>query len=499
MYISSSRTDSFFRIVPEIRGGGEPSPTRKTQSRPLSDLDYYSTVSLSEAPIRPGSTKLFIIQIHSSQHSRHFAHREPCRGPGASQLAAGIGILRPWAVLGLFHLKPPPASPTLKPGSGFFVTRTPKRLKANHCSHAPTNSPKGLDYFSGALHKLLLHDTRGTLVILLASYPKTLPQAESLSTAYQQYPLHWPCVSSVYEHLADTREVIVSDYRETNRKSCSVVVLAYDWLLVLDNEVAFIWTKSWSFLKCIYLISRYTPWVDVILTLYYSFHSSLGTEACHRIDIMVTLLLAAGLWISELILVWRTYVIWGKSRRVLFGLGGMWLVSIPPAGCYVGSSNFLAAGDFILLVLAEIVIVILTLIKGIQHVRTMTGMTPVITTLYRDGVLFFICLLVISLVNILVPLLESQHKASISLAMFLRVMHSTLCCRVLLNIRTAALSVPSTEASQYPSPFSTCACTLGEACNMQHPTEYWELEQLRAGSNADNTPVQGSSGDGGRV
>lgn len=58
-------------------------------------------------------------------------------------------------------------------------------------------------------------------------------------------------------------------------------------------------------------------------------------------------------------------------------------------------------------------------------------------------------------------------------------MHSTLCCRVLLNIRTAALSVPSSEASQYPGNFSTCACTLGEACDMQHFTEYWELNPLR--------------------
>ena len=62
-------------------------------------------------------------------------------------------------------------------------------------------------------------------------------------------------------------------------------------------------------------------------------------------------------------------------------------------GCYLGSSNFLAAGDFVLLVFAEIgtfnrsilhilrspyglhhpVIVILTLIKGIQHGKRLHG------------------------------------------------------------------------------------------------------------------------------
>ena len=39
----------------------------------------------------------------------------------------------------------------------------------------------------------------------------------------------------------------------------------YDWLLILPQEVEYIWHASWNWSKALYLITRYIPFASVAL------------------------------------------------------------------------------------------------------------------------------------------------------------------------------------------------------------------------------------------
>lgn len=39
----------------------------------------------------------------------------------------------------------------------------------------------------------------------------------------------------------------------------------YDWLLILPQEVKYIWRASWNYTKVLYLLARYTPFAGMAL------------------------------------------------------------------------------------------------------------------------------------------------------------------------------------------------------------------------------------------
>ncbi|KAI0683225.1 hypothetical protein BC835DRAFT_1423502 [Cytidiella melzeri] len=293
----------------------------------------------------------------------------------------------------------------------------------------------------------------------------------------------------------------------------SVTLLVFDWLLVFVDEVKYVWISRWSFVKVLYFWTRYSPIADTVLGLlsHFAFLTPeqckvnntanscefFDTEFCAQADqLYFEVLLGSGVYLSELVLIWRTFALWEDSKWVKYILGGVWLLMIPidlyllvrftsstvyapqpvhgQPGCNLTKANSLIAGDFISLSVLEIgkiisrahrshgpsiltsitVIVVLTLIKGLRHMEYDLTHAPLLVTLYRDGkimaaslrltvkpkivgVLFFICLSVLSVANVLAPVVGPKSNALL-FPTFLRIMHSTLCCRVILHIRSAA-------------------------------------------------------------
>ena len=41
----------------------------------------------------------------------------------------------------------------------------------------------------------------------------------------------------------------------------------YDWLLILPQEVKYIWCASWNYTKVLYLVARYAPFISVSLMI----------------------------------------------------------------------------------------------------------------------------------------------------------------------------------------------------------------------------------------
>ncbi|KIP12181.1 hypothetical protein PHLGIDRAFT_113962 [Phlebiopsis gigantea 11061_1 CR5-6] len=266
----------------------------------------------------------------------------------------------------------------------------------------------------------------------------------------------------------------------------SITILVTDWLFLFE-ELEYIWTRKWRFPEGLYLFTRYMPFVDVSISLVYYLSPTISPHTC-------LINYATG----TLILVWRTYAIWEKSTRIWWTVAVIWTVLVlanvpmliiftrsldfgpPPLptipGCNLVNASNIAFGSFFSVLLMEISVVVLTVYKGISDVRRSSS--TLVLTLYRDGVLYFVCLLALSLGNVLViiaaPLRPHPVEFFDLLINLTRVLHALLCCRVILHLRQAARAglepAPSARASS-SSALSTIRFKMQQRLRRTHADE----------------------------
>ncbi|KAJ3540135.1 hypothetical protein NM688_g6266 [Phlebia brevispora] len=175
-------------------------------------------------------------------------------------------------------------------------------------------------------------------------------------------------------------------------KAMSLTVLVYDWLILLDDEVEYMWKSKSSFIKILYFIIRYPTFSDVCLSMAYYFSQHITASHCKTYDVVAIYITAVGTALTELVLIWRTYALWNKSRKVLATLLIIWTIwvcgDMYPVVKFAGSLVFLdqklpgvpgcilANGDdivfipYVTLLANEVVIVIFTMIKTIGNYRS---------------------------------------------------------------------------------------------------------------------------------
>ncbi|EJD35189.1 hypothetical protein AURDEDRAFT_175767 [Auricularia subglabra TFB-10046 SS5] len=104
-------------------------------------------------------------------------------------------------------------------------------------------------------------------------------------------------------------------------------------------------------------------------------------------------------------------------------------------GCVIAQSPRRIAFGWMTLTLFELVIVILTLIKGIEQFR-LGHASNLITSLYRDGILYFIYLFALSLGNMLsIFIAPSEYVVLFGVAQ--RAFNAILSCRIIMHLQAA--------------------------------------------------------------
>jgi len=226
-------------------------------------------------------------------------------------------------------------------------------------------------------------------------------------------------------------------------------LLVYDLLCTLDQEVAYVWNSPWTLGTALFFLNRYLPFIDTFLSLKLKLSMN-SPETCQRQFTVVTWLIVSGIIISEFILVLRTYAICQRKRYALITLSISSALAFIPAiividielkslkyvpsdfpGCRLSAASSIIIISYILLAFSETTMAVLTGIAAYRHLRH--SQSRWVTQLYREGLLFYVYLLSISIANVLVPILAPRIFAN-WLATPQRVMHSVLCNRVLLMI-----------------------------------------------------------------
>jgi len=264
-----------------------------------------------------------------------------------------------------------------------------------------------------------------------------------------------------------------------------VALLCFDTLLTLVDEVNLIWRRKWNLSTILYFVTRYLAFVDTVASIYQWTNPNLTKSACNLTANLISYCYVVAFCIAQVILILRTYALCNRDKRILAGIICTDLACMATAGYYVarfatslqydnpvpfingnirltcnlgGTLEHGLGGQqevglwtaYLFLFIAETIIMIVTVAyvlysRGYGANRQPDG--PLLRTIYRDGISFYVFLQAFSLINVIVlnvssPLLKDGFVS------VHRILHALLTARILLNIRQAASSTcPDTEVT----------------------------------------------------
>ncbi|KAF9017338.1 hypothetical protein BDP27DRAFT_1440517 [Rhodocollybia butyracea] len=163
---------------------------------------------------------------------------------------------------------------------------------------------------------------------------------------------------------------------------CSVALMFYDYVLTLPDEIRLVWPGEWSATKSLFYITRYCAFINAAFNIFVHGAKNPSSHAC---------------------------------AVVTGGFGWGSAVSIGSAEPIIGLSLF-------------------KLFIQQPHFKT-----PLMKVLNRDGILYYICFLGLSLTNLVVVLTASVALAHV-LSTFQTMLHSILAARVVIHIREIAIT-----------------------------------------------------------
>ncbi|KAG1798644.1 uncharacterized protein HD556DRAFT_196806 [Suillus plorans] len=226
----------------------------------------------------------------------------------------------------------------------------------------------------------------------------------------------------------------------------SIAILVFDFCITFPEEVRWTWFRPWDITRVIFVISRYLPFAGVGLTAYDALRvkhqctSSPQGKIIHIISIVA----------AESLLIIRTWAFWQKSKRLLIGLLVYSVLIIaaalavdlspkmllpgeePPVGtCYFEDTRNEAV-VYIFLAMFESVILILTVYKRVHDYKNFQS--RIVVTLYHDGMFYMLCILGITLANVIIGAALPSAYSDMLDALQL-VSHSVLASRILFRIR----------------------------------------------------------------
>ncbi|KAF9459072.1 hypothetical protein BDZ94DRAFT_1269120 [Collybia nuda] len=219
-----------------------------------------------------------------------------------------------------------------------------------------------------------------------------------------------------------------------------------------------IWKPKGISGKILFSLTRYLPFLYLPLCLFTdSLHEGVSPKTCSILISVIMWPAYLGIMVSEIILLLRTFALWGKNRTLLISLsiflGCIGGVCIPMIIIYIRSRQYQTIPSptssscsftedskmkiivLVLILLNETVIFIFTIWIGVNRYRH--TMTPLVLVLYRDGVLYYAFIIGISCSYIFVMTTNPgiyHHLFFI----FQCTMHNILTSRIILHTRDVA-------------------------------------------------------------
>ncbi|KAG1854035.1 hypothetical protein C8R48DRAFT_322290 [Suillus tomentosus] len=227
----------------------------------------------------------------------------------------------------------------------------------------------------------------------------------------------------------------------------------YDYTCSLHEEWTFLLRSRWSKMKCLYIITRYLPFVFLTTNLSMYLIPNENSGKCRVLENTQSGLGTVLVIVSETFFILRTYVLWNKNGVLLVailstfftclvasfsivlatGVPAAYATSAIPGitGCYQSSTSLQYFIPFLLLSVFELGLMILTLIRAVQNWRINSSRLYVV--LVNHNISYYACGFLFSVTNIVTSLLL-QYSYQTILYSFQFIMLAILATRMYLHL-----------------------------------------------------------------
>ncbi|KAF9040756.1 hypothetical protein BJ165DRAFT_320359 [Panaeolus papilionaceus] len=259
------------------------------------------------------------------------------------------------------------------------------------------------------------------------------------------------------------------------------VMLVYDHLLTLEEEVERIWKQKISGATILFLINRYGTLLSFIVVLD-AFHDPKWSKAvCDRFVMFEGAQTIVFVGICELIMILRVYALYGRSVVILLflmtlwctqivvssiGVHTGWAVPLPATlgpACVLDSNTVIFAALWVSPLITDSCIFILTLWR-IRHYRQRIRSTPLVQIFLRDGIMYFFAIFSANFFNSMIYFVAAPDLKAVG-ASFSQLLTSVMISRLVLNLR----AVSNKTANRTSTNLSTGIYTYPT-------TKIWHLE-----------------------
>lgn len=260
--------------------------------------------------------------------------------------------------------------------------------------------------------------------------------------------------SDVITNLNHFRLVLYFDF-------ASAALVAYDYVLTFGLETRHMWSKQrWSLIRVLFFVNRYMPFVDIPMALCTQLVPSMSDRDCTLVYRLAGWSFCFSIALSEVILAMRTWSLWKASSWSGFALLVFYLSCwIPTIVVFVtflmasGASHFrlpryttciIAPRNnnlywcWILVLVYDTGTMMLIVLASTRSYAQMYGQSGssfmVVRTLYMDGVIYYISLFILSVMNIITIVILPRALVNLFSGLQ-RTIHATLTSRIVLHLR----------------------------------------------------------------
>ncbi|KAG1725454.1 hypothetical protein EDB19DRAFT_265654 [Suillus lakei] len=229
----------------------------------------------------------------------------------------------------------------------------------------------------------------------------------------------------------------------------AMALAIFDYCLTISQEVQLIWGKRWNIVRIAFTFTRYVTFIGAAMTTFAALADRSKYKSCVTFSYISNALHMISIIAAEVLLVCRTYAFWQQSKKMLKWI--LFLIAICIAGSVVpfavNNLHSSAPGDttgcvlysgetgaiqYGIVIFFELVLIILTVYKRISFYQD--SRSRLITTLYRDGLVYMTCIIMASIANVFLNLFAPAAYTAIMDVPQL-VIHGVLASRILFNLR----------------------------------------------------------------
>ncbi|OAX35187.1 hypothetical protein K503DRAFT_858764 [Rhizopogon vinicolor AM-OR11-026] len=126
--------------------------------------------------------------------------------------------------------------------------------------------------------------------------------------------------------MSDQKDEDVTALYWNNYTSVVILTLvSYEYLLLLEKEVKYVWKRRWSLMTCLYLIVRYLGLFLALIIGCWGGLLYMPQSVSYDLIVLIEWGFSVYFCLGEVILIWRLYAISDQSKRLLYILLGLLL------------------------------------------------------------------------------------------------------------------------------------------------------------------------------